>query len=90
MDFLKIKDCWTYQLPEWDNFLKEDIEEALSEVHSLTIEEFTLSPNSDMWRVLYLEREYYIVNDLVYGCEVRAMKQEDLSTMEQLIKKMNI
>lgn len=90
MEFIKLANAWSYQLSEWDNLQKEDIEEALSDINGLVIEDYTMAPESDIWRLFYNGCEFRLVNDLVYGCDIRTTDQDDLSTMEKLIKKLDI
>lgn len=90
MEFLKIKDYWTYQLPEWDNYYKEDIEDILNSMYSITILDYVMEGDVDVWTIRYKDCDFILVNDLVYGCEIRAPKEEDLPQMEQLIKSLDI
>lgn len=90
MEFLKIKDYWTYQLPEWDNYNRDDIEDVLEDIESITVLDYAMEPDVDVWNIRFRNCDFILANDLVYGCEMRASKEEDLPVMEELIKSLNI
>ncbi len=83
MEFLKQNDYWTYQIPEWDNYNREDID-------SIMVVGYLMAPEKDLWTIRYKKCEFIVANDLVYGCEIRATNEEDLPLMEELIKNFNL
>jgi len=88
MEFLKLKDYWTYQLPEWDNYNQDDIEDALESIESVTIVNYAEEEDTDIWNICYKDCDFVLANDLVHGCEIRTSKEEDLPVMEELIKEL--
>lgn len=88
MDFLKIKDYWTYQLPEWDNHEKEILEKILSQLDYVSILGYIMAPEADIWKVEYNGHEFRIKSDLVYGCEIQTRDEEALPIMQELIQKL--
>lgn len=87
MDFLKIKDTWTYQIPEWDDYSRGDIEDSLEDIEGLVIDGYMFDDDSesDIWYILYQNCEFLIVNDLTHGCAVKTTNEEDLPVLGQLV-----
>ncbi|SHE53871.1 hypothetical protein [Dysgonomonas macrotermitis] len=88
MEFLKIKDYWTYQLPEWDNYEKEVFEKILSKLDYISIEGYIMAPEADIWKIEYKGHILRISNDLVHGCEIKTNDIDSLPLMEELIRKL--
>lgn len=86
MTFFKWNDFWVYQLPEWDNYDKDEIDSILETIKSIEIVNYLMAPEKDIWTIRYDNRIFIIANDLVYGCEIRASREEDLDRMTDLIK----
>lgn len=88
MDFLKIKDFWTYQIPEWDNHEKDILEKILYKLNFISVEAYIMTPESDIWKIEYGDYIFRLVNDLIYGCEIRTDSEDALPALEELIKKL--
>lgn len=88
MDFLKVKDFWTYQIPEWDNYEKDILEKILYKLNFISVSAYIMAPEADVWKIEYGEYTFRLVNDLVHGCEIKTEFFEALPTMEELIKRL--
>lgn len=86
MDFVKINNYWTYQYPDWDNYIQEDIEDMLSDLDQLTIKSYMMIPEADVWIIIYKNEEFRIVNDLVYGCEIRVYDETNIALAQSLVR----
>lgn len=88
MEFLKLNNYWTYQLPEWDNYEKKIIEKELEKVTELTDIVYTMIPEADVWNIEYDGCMFVLINDLIYGCEICTENKEDLPCLETLIRRL--
>lgn len=88
MEFLKINNYWTYQIPEWDNCEKDILEKILFKLDFISVAAYTMAPEADIWRIEYKDHTFKLVNDLVYGCEIRTDSEESLPMMQDLIQKL--
>lgn len=86
MEFVKNNEYWSYQYPEWDNFMYEDIDDELSKLTQIEIKSFALLPEADVWIVLYKDEEFTIINDLVYGCEIRVHDEMNIPLAQSLVR----
>lgn len=86
MEFIKVHDYWSYQLPEWDNYEKEVIDAELSQLDFVLVIQSRMTPEADKWVIEYKEGQFTIVNDLIHGCEIRTHDEELLPLAKALIK----
>ncbi|TFD97179.1 hypothetical protein E2605_05785 [Dysgonomonas capnocytophagoides] len=88
MEFLKVGDFWTYQIPEWDNYEKDILEKILFKLDFISVSGYIMALEADVWKIEYQDNTFRLANDLVHGCEIKTDSEEALPLMQELIKKL--
>lgn len=88
MDFVKVGDYWTYQIPEWDNHEKDILEEILFKLNFISVSGYIMAPEADIWKIEYKDHTFRLSNDLIHGCEIKTDTEDSIALMQELIRKL--
>lgn len=88
MDFLKVGDYWTYQIPEWDNHEKDILEDILFKLKFISVLGYIMASEADVWKIEYKDHTFRLANDLIHGCEIKTDNEETIPLMQELIRRL--
>ncbi|NDV95563.1 N-acetyltransferase [Dysgonomonas sp. 521] len=86
MNFIKVRDYWTNSIPQWDNYTKEDAEAVFRITGSISVLDYIMAPEADIWKIRYAGFDFRLSVDSIYGCEIELFAEEALPKGMELIK----